>query len=348
MKRVLICALDWGLGHAARCVPIVEMLQQYGHEVVIASSGAAGVLLKKEFPGCSYTELPGYNPVYPSGGSMITKMLLQLPHFMRVMRQEHTLVEAMVEKFKPDVVISDNRYGCYSRTIRSIFISHQLHVYLPAGWAWCEPAFNRLLQRLIRRFGEVWVPDQPNSGLTEHFMSKEVPFKFVGWLSRFRRSAQVAKKYDVMAIVSGPEPQRTMFEKILRRQLSGKGIRAMLVTGQPGLEERISDGSLDIVSHLTSRDMETAVLSSDVIVSRSGYSTVMDLIALRKKAVFVPTPHQNEQIFLGKVLQMQGVASCTDQENFVLESALKGALEFKGLGAFSWHPGLLEEQIKRL
>jgi len=340
--------MDWGLGHATRCVPVVRELQRQGSEVLLASSGSAGVLLKQEFPALSYHELPGYNPKYPRNGSMALSMALQLPHFIRTIRREHQEIEVLVKNLHIHALISDNRYGCYCQSIPTAFITHQIHVRMPIAWSWLEPLVNRRLQSFVRRFQYVWVPDQVDSGLTSRFLSSTIPFEHIGWLSRFEALPDQPAKYQVMAILSGPEPQRSVFESMMRKQFKTFVGRALMVTGQPGENILVKDGLLEIVSHLPASQMEDEVRKSEVIVARSGYSTIMDMIALGKKAALVPTPQQPEQQWLATVLHKEGIAFCQDQKNFVLEEAILGARASRGLGAYLKQEGLLAAQIKKL
>lgn len=320
-----------------------------GAEVFIASSGSAGVLLKKEFPNLSYMELPGYAPVYPVRSSMIIKMIGQLPKFFRAVRQENETVKVLVLKHRIDIVISDNRYGCYSAHARSIFITHQLNVMLPPGWTAFGQLINSLCHRYIRKFQEVWVPDQRGSGLTTSFHSDRFPaVKFVGWLSRFGGTQAPNKKYDVAVVISGPEPQRSMFAAICLAQLKKSSSKALLVLGEPGKNVNQADGRVQVVSHLPSKELEEALINSEVVVARSGYSTVMDLIALGKKAIFVPTPFQPEQIFFARHLMASGIAFSVQQDQFVLEIALERMRAFSGLSVYSMEKGLLEGEIKNL
>lgn len=339
--------MDWGLGHATRCVPVVRELQRQGAEVFLASSGAAGKLLRQEFPALSYHELPGYNPRYPVKGSMVWSMVSQLPHFMHTIRMEHKEVEVLVKNLGINAVISDNRYGCYCEGLPTAFITHQMHVRLSAAWSWLEPLVNHRLQSFMRRFNHVWVPDQPASGLTQRFLSNNIPFDYVGWLSRFEPQPEVPTQYDVMAILSGPEPQRTVLESVLMKQLKKYSGRGLIVTGKPGENILSKEGSLEIVSHLPASRMEDEVRKAEVIIARSGYSTIMDLIVLGKKAALIPTPQQPEQMWLASVLQKEGIAFCPDQQNFVLEDAIQGARQSRGLGTYQKQEGLLEKQIKK-
>jgi UDP-N-acetylglucosamine transferase subunit ALG13 len=277
---------------------------------------------------------------------MVWSMARQLPHFMETIRNEHKEVAAMVRDLRINAVISDNRYGCYCEDVPTAFITHQMHVRLPWAWSWLEPLVNGRLQSFIQRFNHVWVPDQPGSGLTQRFLSNRIPFEYIGWLSRFEPQPEQAKKYDVMAILSGPEPQRSVFESMLMKQLKEYSGKVLMVTGRPGESNIRQEGSLKVVSHLPASQMEDEVRKAEVIIARSGYSTIMDLIVLGKKAAFIPTPQQPEQLWLASVLQKEGIAFCQDQENFVLEDALQGAQQSRGLGAYAKQEGLLEKHIK--
>lgn len=345
---MLVCPLDWGLGHATRSIPVIRALQRHGADVMLASSGPAGKLLQQEFPELFYHELPSYSPHYPNTGSMMVTMFGQLAKFARVARQEHHVVEELVHKHSVEAVISDNRFGCYSSRVKSIFITHQLHVVLPSGWSFLSPIVNYFCHRYIRRYHEVWVPDQPGSGLTEPFTDLHVKSKFVGWLSRFQGGEPVEKKYDVAIVVSGPEPQRAIFVSIVLNQLRKLNLKALVVTGEPGNSVRRVEGHVQIVGHLGSSELEEALMASDAVVCRSGYSTIMDLIVLGKKAIFVPTPQQPEQLLLARHLHGKGIAFSVQQEQFVLDSAIKQGAGYQGLSVYRMDPGLLEKELLTL
>ena len=139
-RRILVAPLDWGLGHATRCIPIINALLKRNAEVIIAGSGSSAGLLKAEFPNLKHYSLPGYNPRYATNGNMVWAMAKQLPQFIKTIRQEYTAINELVQKEKIDVLISDNRYGCYSAQAKSIFISHQLNILMPVRFKW----MNRL------------------------------------------------------------------------------------------------------------------------------------------------------------------------------------------------------------
>lgn len=348
MKRVLVCVLDWGLGHATRSIPVIRELQRQGGNVMLASSNDAGKLLRQEFPNLNYHELPGYAPSYQSTGSMMLTIAAQAFKFSKVIRTEHREVGALVRSLRVDVVISDNRYGCYSDRIPSVFLTHQYHVRLQDRWSSAERLINKWQKSYYAKYRQVWIPDQPASGLTTSFVPDGSAVKYVGWLSRFGQEKSASEGYPVVAVVSGPAPQRGIFADQLKRELAARGSRALLVTGQPGEVRQERDGALEVVNHLPAKEMERALRSADIVIARSGYSTIMDLIALGKKAILVPTPQQPEQMILAKQLQDLRVAFCPDQENFALADALKKTEGYQGLGYFKRQEGLLESAIRQL
>ncbi len=348
MKRVLVCALDWGLGHAARCIPVIKALQLHGAEVFLASSGSAGELLKQEFPRLSYHNLPGYQPRYHRRGSLAGALAFQVPHFLHTIRMEHEETEALVGSLRLDAIISDNRYGCYSDKVKSVILTHQSHVHLPGLWGFFDPFVNLRLHTYIKRYHQVWVPDQPGSGLSELFMDDRTPFAYVGWLSRFPIRQEEALPSQLMVILSGPEPQRMILEQLLRPQLISFPGTVTLVTGQPSELTRVKIGNLEVFNHLPTDEMERRIRGAEWVIARSGYSTIMDLIALGKKAVFIPTPGQPEQIALADFLMRNRIAFCCDQRNFVLGKALAEAGSYTGLGGLSQMSGLLDKEIINL
>src|ERR1017187_2527042 len=192
--------MDWGLGHASRCVPIIRALLQKKCEVLLASSGHALTLLQLEFPQLQSFAITAYDPVYPSDGSMVMKMMTQLPRFLKTISSEHEEIEKIVEERKIDVVISDNRYGAYSEKAKSIFITHQLNILMPEGWKWMGNKVNQFNHEQILRFSECWVP-APASSFIPDLVEAEIDLKIrrIGYLSRFTKK-KIAKKYDVLVI----------------------------------------------------------------------------------------------------------------------------------------------------
>ncbi len=346
-KKILVAPLDWGLGHATRCIPIINELLKRDCEVMLASSGDAFILLKKEFPLLKIIQLPGYNPQYSSGnGSMGLKIATQLPKFLKAIFNEHQVTEKIIQEEEVNAVISDNRYGCYSKNVKSIFITHQLNILMPDGWKWGQKYLNHFNHRQIKKFDECWIPAPYDSLAPELLLSPNgINKKFIGHLSRFERIG-AEKKYDVMAIVSGPDPQRKILIDKIRAQFKSSGLRTLLVRGNVNEESRMKQtGNHTEVNHLLSKDLNEAISQSSLVVSRSGYSTVMDLIKLNKKAIFIPTPGQTEQEYLASELMKNGIAFSMKQSEFDLEKALKESVSYKGFVNFEQDELLLKNAI---
>ncbi|HLC82708.1 MAG TPA: glycosyltransferase [Bacteroidia bacterium] len=335
-KRILICPLDWGLGHATRCIPIIRLLLKKNAEVVIAADGGPLALLKQEFPQLTFIQLKGYNIQYPKSGSMKMKMLLSIPKIVTGIKEEHTQLDKIIDDYKIDIVISDNRYGCWSKKVKSIFITHQLMIKAPIG----ESVLHNKVLKYTDNYDECWVPDLAGgnnlSGDLAHKFSLPKNTFFVGVLTRFSNlplldSARSDKTmHDIIAIISGPEPQRSVFEKLVIEQLKQTNLKALVVCGKASEEKTETIKNIKIVSHLKSEEMQTAIQNTDIILSRSGYSTVMDLANLGKKAIFIPTPGQTEQEYLAEMFMKKGIAFSQAQSSFDLKKALAMSENYKG------------------
>jgi uncharacterized protein (TIGR00661 family) len=333
MKKVLIAPLDWGLGHATRCIPVIRELILRGCSVSIGGSGDSLTLLQNEFPALIFFELPGYNPIYPSDGSMVWRMSSQLSKFRRVIKQEHDCVERIIRENGIDLVISDNRYGCWSKLVPCVFISHQTNILMPKRFGWLSNIVRYFNTQMINRFSYCCIPDYPGgsslSGVLTSFGNHSIKTKvlYIGPLSRFKSSSPREKKFDVLCIFSGPEPQRSMLEKIVMDQLPSSGLRYFVVRGvfsSPPAEH------VHAVNFLTTEKLQHVIEQSEIVIARSGFSTVMDLAALGKKAIFVPTPGQTEQEYLADALMKKKIAFSTPQDKFDLSVARRESGHYIG------------------
>jgi UDP-N-acetylglucosamine transferase subunit ALG13 len=337
MKRVLVTPLDWGLGHATRCIPIIKKLFEKKVDVLIAGSGDSLNLLRAEFPFIKSFVLPGYAPSYPANGSMALTMLKQTPKFFSTIKSEHGIIEKIVADEEIDFVISDNRYGCWSEQVHSIFITHQSNIMMPKRFGWLSGVVRSINHRYMKKFSLCWIPDiagqQNLSGKLSSFgkIQPGLNVKYIGALSRFVPSdSGVPIKYDITAIFSGPEPQRTILENMVTPQLQSSGLKFFIVRGVISSEMSVDDTKADF---LTSKELQNKIESSSIIVARAGYSTIMDMSTLGKKAIFIPTPGQTEQEYLAKQLLNKGIAFSMTQENFNLKVALQESKRFTGFTA---------------
>ena len=330
-KRILIAPLNWGLGHAARCIPIINALLQHNFTPIIASDGAALAFLTKEFPDLEALELPSYNIQYSKKGYFLKfKLLKDAPKLLKAMKAEQSVTQRIVKTHHIDGIISDNRFGVYHKDLSSVFITHQLKV-LSGKTTWLS---TKIHQKFIKRFNECWVPDtlgQPNlSGKMGHIDTSGLHIKYIGPLSRFQKTS-VTRQYDVMVLLSGPEPQRTILEnKLLAELIHFKG-QVLFVKGIIEEEQTVHKvENLTIYNFMTTKLLGKSLNSSELIVARSGYTTIMDLAKLGKKAFFIPTPGQPEQEYLAKRLTENNLAGSCDQDKFTLEKLTKIS-DFKGL-----------------
>lgn len=333
-KTILVAPVDWGLGHATRCIPIIQQLIKENFQVILASSGSALFLLQKEFPALEYLELPTYNIEYPTDGKFFKLyMIRRLKSFYRIMKDENNIVADFVLNRKIDGIISDGRLGVRHPEIPSVFITHQLQVKTGSTTYFS----SKLHQFYIKKFNECWVPDYFHksrnfSGKLGHIHSEPFPIFYIGPLSRMKKK-ELPVTIDILVLLSGPEPQRTMLEEILIQELKkSKKENIVIVRGKIEEEQQWEEkGNLKIVNFALHEELETLINQSDLVIARSGYSTIMDLAYLGKKAFFIPTPGQYEQRYLAGKMDWEGLVPATSQSRFQLKKLEKSYI-YKGLG----------------
>lgn len=319
-KRILVAPLNWGLGHATRCIPLIQALLDNSFVPVIASDGIALKLLQKEFPELETVELPSYNITYSKKGQFFKlKMLQNSPKLIKAVKAEKKATQAIIEKHQIDGIISDNRLGVHSKHIPCVFMTHQLKV-LSGNTTWLS---TNLHQKIIKRFDECWVPDtigEDNfSGEIGHTTVLGIPIKYIGTLSRFKK-LDCPLKYDLMVLLSGPEPQRTLLQDFLLKELETYKGKLLFVKGVVEGESKATiNKQLTCYNYMTSIALEKAINESKLVLSRSGYTTVMDLAKLEKKAFFIPTPGQFEQEYIAKRLTTLGSVPSCNQHEFKVE-----------------------------
>ena len=340
-KNILIAPLNWGLGHATRCIPIIQKLEESGFIPIIASDGEALQLLKFEFPHLKYLELPSYTITYPKKGKNFRwKMLQNIPNMIFAIRNERKLVQKWIEEFELCGIISDNRLGVYNKNIPSVFMTHQLNV-LTGSTTYFSTKMHQLI---IQKFAQCWVPDvagNPNlSGKLGHSSNLNCKTRYIGPLSRFRKIDSDIK-YDLMVLLSGPEPQRTFLEEKIISELKNYDGKVIFIKGKVEEKQEINQSkNILFYNFMQSDALEKAINESKLILCRSGYTTVMDLAKLGKKAFFIPTPGQFEQEYLADKFKKEGLIPFCSQDNFSIEK-LEEVQNYKGLSNFKteldWH-----------
>jgi len=351
MGKVLVTVLDWGLGHASRSSRIIRELKNLGHDVILASSGSALEFLKIEFPQARIFSLPSYRIRYAKHQTLnLIWLFLRLPHFFRVIHREHLETEELLRLEKVDWIISDNRYGCYSGKVPSVFLGHQLTVPLTGWYAFFQPIINYLHVRQIKKFSVVWVPDDPTFSVAGKmgYVPGISPIH-IGFLSRLSAPSRTTEHpFFITVIISGPEPAREKFSMQMERILLQFDEPCMLIRGVPSDPlPSVKKKNLTICHFLSTADLNEVILNSKYIISRSGYSSIMDFIATQSRVLFVPTPGQPEQEFLAKHLHDQ-FASVYLEQSDLSPSAIRSALtQVKPLGIKSTG-NLLQEAFRSI
>ncbi len=335
-KTILVAPLHWGLGHATRCIPIINALLECNYIPLLASDGAALELLRKEFPSLQWVELPSYHITYSKRASGFKwKLLIESPKMIKSVHAEKEIVKQMVKEGKIQGIISDNRLGVRSKLVPSVFITHQLNV-LTGNTTRLSTWFHK---DIIKKFDACWVPDYEDnfnlSGRLGHPEKLPKNVIYIGPLSRMKKHI-LNLKYDILVLLSGPEPQRTFLEEKLMHELRGLDKKILFVLGK--VEEKMycyTDNNYRVYNYMDSKVLEKAINESDLVISRSGYTTIMDLAVLEKKAFFIPTPGQYEQEYLAKRLKSKGIVASCKQEKFNAQK-LESVAVFSGLRSIDY------------
>lgn len=317
--KALVTVLNWGLGHATRSSIVIEELQSEGFDVQVASNGLALEYLKISFPNMTTHVLPARNILYSRSGNQLAKLVLSFPSFIRMWLSDRHELRKLHRKHQFDLLVSDNRPGCFVDGISNIYITHQIQV--KAG------AFGKMAtwlhQKAMKQYDQVWIPDQETEKLAGALSVPLTHSRYIGWLSR-AKTIKVEKEFDVLFLLSGPEPQRTLLEEKLVNLSKEADLKCALVRGT----DRYSNDNNNISSWglVGQKQLDELVSKSDIIVCRSGYSSIMDLIKWKKPCVLIPTPGQTEQEYLATHLSQNWGVSTSSQSDLDLHKALEGAV----------------------
>jgi len=332
-KHLLLAPLDWGMGHTTRCVPLIRHLQAAGHKVTFAGNATQCAFVTKTLP-IDTLHLQGYNITYSRKGSTFALHLLtQIPGILKSIRAEHSWLQQQVALHKFDGIISDNRYGLYHSTVPSVIITHQLRIHTGMG-NMADNILQKLHYRFLSRFNECWIPDiagEPNiAGSLSHPHTLPDNTHYIGPLSQLQKpSSAVTTGNTLLILLSGPEPQRTILAGILWQQAINQRRPVVFVEGSAGCAAPTT-----IPAHITwhaqvhEGQLQLMLQEAAMVICRAGYSTIMDLLLLRKKAILIPTPGQAEQEYLAQHLFETGVFYTAKQRGFNLTSALENTNSF--------------------
>jgi UDP:flavonoid glycosyltransferase YjiC (YdhE family) len=315
----MVCPLDWGLGHASRMLPVINRFIKDGHRVIMAGTGRSGELLRTTFPELAFLRMPSPEIKLWEGQPLCLGLLLQIPGLIRSVFREHGLVIKYVTEYKIDIVVSDNRYGLFCKSAYTVFVTHQISPVLPGLFRWLEYPLYRIFRSVIGLYDECWIPDYQASrynlsGKLSHRYPLPKNARFIGILSRFSQLETMPvniqdNHYHLVAVLSGPEPQISVFEKLVCTQLQNIPETAIVIRGMRGQENELSlktPDKLSLIPHLETLRFASILRQADYVLCRSGYSSIMDLVALGIPAILIPTPGQSEQEYLAASLARKG------------------------------------------
>lgn len=337
--------MDWGLGHATRCMPLIDSLIMQQHDIMLAGSGTSLQFLRDAYPTLEVVELPAYDIYYPEGTNASFQVLLQTPKVLRAIKKERSVIAEKYAVYKWDYIISDNRYGVLHPLAKNIFICHQVAIRAPKIFSWTNPFFLKFHLQFIHKFDELWIPDVKDnfnlSGKLAHGISLNMPHHYIGILSRFinkkRHSSYIDDiNFELLIVLSGPEPQRSEMEARLVLLCKKQDKKVLLIRGKPGMQEIIVEENITIVSHVQADDLLAAYHKASVVICRSGYSTIMDLSVINKKAIFIPTHGQTEQEYLAQLMNQRDMGITWNPYKQQLPEILE---DFHALKATKTHPG---------
>lgn len=336
MIKVLVSPFDWGLGHATRDIPVIKELLRRGCDVEIANCGRPKIFLEKEFPELKHITLPPYPIPYTSNKSFSGTILLRLPFLLHHIYKERKNAEKLIEKRKYDLIISDNRFEICHPKVPSFLITHQIKFKFPNQFRSFEilgELFNAYYQK---RFSKILVPDfeHDTNNLTADLSRKNfmVDKEKVHYCSPFCNIEKkgVREDIDYFISISGPEPQRTNFEKIILSQVDSLQGNIVINLGKPEQKKIMEKDNVKVYSIMDRETQIDHLNRAKMVISRSGYTTVMEILELGKKALFIPTPGQTEQEYLSEVYQKRNWFYSVKQSKIDLKGDLEKAKKYSG------------------
>jgi len=312
-KKILICPLSWGTGHTTRDIPLIMELVNKGHEVIFGGNNWQIEFIKKEIPGIQCIFFPGFKIRYSSFLPQYLVMLFYSPLFVFHTLLEHVRLKKLIREHEIEIVISDSRPGLWNRKIITVLITHMIRIPFPVRLRIFENLLLPFSRAVIKKFTYCYIPDflgELNlSGRLSHGFTLPDNTRYIGILSRFiKEDSGLSTKKELFctAIMSGPSPQKEILTELTGRILKETEGVSVILAGLPEAEFIKREGNLIVYNHLPVEEMLNKLMQSKVILSRSGYTTVMELFSIGRSAIIVPTPGQTEQEYLAEYLSGKG------------------------------------------
>jgi UDP:flavonoid glycosyltransferase YjiC (YdhE family) len=337
-KKAFIAPLNWGLGHATRILPLIKYLQAKNYSIYIGAAGRSKEVLQKELHDCTFVEFPKYPIKYPHSRFFVTRfMLIIFPQMLIAMNREKRRLKKLHSLYNFDLIISDNRFSAALKSVKSILVSHQLRYKLPwpvQKMEWLPEYFNFTH---FRKYDKIVVPDIERGNTFTGELSHQMRFIpteklfYSGILTDLVHGNKTSSNtIDYFVIISGPEPQRTKFEKLIFNQLQKLDGRVVVTLGKPEKNYKIRMGDAQIYTYLNREKISYFMGKADFIISRPGYTTVMEMIDLGKRGLFIPTPGQIEQEYLAKHFSEMNWCYSSSQYKLDLTEDIRIARTYSG------------------
>jgi len=343
MGHVFLSPLNWGLGHSTRDIPIIRELLKHGHEVTIGTSGNALALLKRECPQCNFVLFKDYPAPYSASRFFLPKFVASIPLLLRALARERKKLDQILAENRFDLIISDNRMGVYSHKIPSYFITHQLRFSLPTYLYPFEVLTIPVNSFFHIKYDGVIVPDiAPNgNNLSGKLCRSNLDITnqrvYYSGILTSTEKMQVAEDLDYLAIVSGPEPQRTKLEEIILKQVQKLPGEKVVLLGSPQKESHQKlDRHTTVHSYLSTEEKVELMNRARFLITRSGYTTMMEMAEIdKKRGLFTPTPGQTEQEYLSRYYARQGWFLSRSQYKLKLPEDAVEAMTYHGFPEMS-------------
>lgn len=357
--NILICPLEWGLGHAGRMIALALRLREMDNNVIIGTGKEHQLFFIREIPGIPCIDLPGFKPFYSRYLPQYLMVLLSIPVLLFYIIAEHYRLNKVIRKNPIDIVISDNRFGLWNKKIKTVYVTHQLRILFPKVFRIFEFIGLGLHRVIINKYDHCFIPDLPGrvnlSGRLSHGIRLPANAIYTGILSRFSSagpmqvSLMTVNKYNLV-IMSGPEPQRSLLRQKLEHLFENYETSTVFLGGDPSCNTmEIKKGNLIYYNHLPTDKMKEMIHKSEYIITRAGYTSIMELISLNRTALLIATPGQTEQEYLARHLQENGWFKTIRQKDLKNGLALSGASILPPFTEIiSESRRLLEEALKKL
>lgn len=311
VRNILVCPLGWGLGHTTRMIPLIRKIMTMNCRVIFGGDRWQIDLIRKEIPEIQCINFRGFSIKYSGFLPQYIVILIFSPLFWYHSLREHFQLKKLIKEHNIDIVISDSRIGLWNRCVKSVLVTHLIRIPLPRLMGIFENLTVPLSRIVINRFTYCFIPDLPGevnlSGRLSHRLCLPRNAKYIGILSRFHGKQEAKEnikgKYFCIAIMSGPSPQKEILtQKVIDILKEQKG-NSIILTGNPSsASPGRQEGNIMIVNHLPQDEWLRVIRQSELIITRSGYTTIMELYSLRRSAILIPTPGQAEQEYLARYL----------------------------------------------